>query len=115
MARCPPANQHTAKTKTTQGNDRRARKWVIVIGNDLIWGSAKQTPQLRSNERPVRCAAITITSNSRQDEKDATDKSKKQTHNPEFAFPGKRGNRRDGNRDLKHGYATREHFVLVKI
>jgi hypothetical protein len=36
MARCPPANQHTAKTKTTQGNDYRASKWVIVIGNDLV-------------------------------------------------------------------------------
>ena len=31
MARCPPANQHTATT-TTQGNDRRASKSVIVIG-----------------------------------------------------------------------------------
>jgi tetraacyldisaccharide-1-P 4'-kinase len=47
MARCPPANQHTAKTKTTQGHDYRASKWVIVIGNDLVGGSEKQTPQLR--------------------------------------------------------------------
>lgn len=114
MARCPPANQHTAKTKTTQGNDYRASKWVIVIGNDLVRGSEKQTPA-QSNERPVRCSAITLTSNSRQDQKHATDKSKKQTHNPEFAFPCESGNRRNGDRDLKHGYATREHFVLVKI
>jgi hypothetical protein len=32
MARCPPANQHTAKSKTTQGNDHGASKRVIVIG-----------------------------------------------------------------------------------
>ena len=42
MARCPPANQHTAKTKTTQDNDRRANKWVIVIGNGLVWGFANK-------------------------------------------------------------------------
>jgi hypothetical protein len=63
MARCPPANQHTAKTKTTPGNDHRASKWVIVIG-----AIATVKRRLRS---------ITLTSNSRQDEKDAADKSKK--------------------------------------
>jgi hypothetical protein len=115
MARCPPTNQHTAKTKTTQADDHRASKWVIVIDNDLVWGFAKQTPQLRSKRGPVGCAAVTLTSNSRQDEKRATDKSKKQTHNPKFAFPCERGNRRNGDRDLKHGHATREHFVFVKI
>ena len=114
MARCPPANQHTAKTKTTQGNHYRASKWVIVIGNDVVGGSEKQIPA-QSNQRPVRCPAITLTSNSRQDEKRATDNAKNQTHDPEFGFPCERGNRRDGNRDLKHGYATREHFVLVKV
>jgi len=36
MARCQPANQDTAKTKTTQGNDYRTGKWVIVMGNDLF-------------------------------------------------------------------------------
>ena len=114
MARCPPANQHTAKTRATQGDDRGAGQSVIVI-DDLVCGSAKESPQLKSNERPGGCAAIPLTSKSRHDEKRATDKSKKQTHDPEFGLPCKRGNRRDGNRDLKHGYATREHFVLVKI
>jgi len=63
MARCPPANQHTAKVRTTQGNDRRASKWVIVVG-DLaqLNGDLDQSPLRR---------------NSREDEKDAANKSKK--------------------------------------
>jgi hypothetical protein len=115
MARCPPANQHTAKTKTTQGNDHRASKWVIVIDNDLLWGVLQN--KLLSSEvtRSDEMCSNLLTSKSRQYEKRTTDKSKKQTHDPEFAFPCERGNRSDGDRDLKHGYAARKHFVLVKI
>ena len=109
MARCPSTNQRTAKTQTTQGNDRRASESMIPIGNDLVW-----VLQNKCHSSEVS-RSITLTSKSRQYEKRATDKSKKQTHNPEFAFPCERRNGRDGNRDLKHGYATREHFVLVKI
>jgi len=36
MARGAPTNHHTAKTETTQGNDRRASESVIVIGDDLL-------------------------------------------------------------------------------
>ncbi len=63
MARCPPANQDTAKTKTRQGNDRRASKSVIVIGDDLVRGSAKETPGLRGNERPVDFETSILVSN----------------------------------------------------
>jgi len=65
MARCPPANQHTAKTRTTQDNDRRASKWVIVTGNDLVWRSAKQTPQPRSNRSGEMCDINLVTDDSR--------------------------------------------------
>jgi hypothetical protein len=53
MACCSPANQNRAKTKTTQGNDRYASESVIVIGDDLVCGSAKEAPQLKGNERPL--------------------------------------------------------------
>src|SRR5882724_5298252 len=48
-------------------------------------------------------------------EKCAPDCAEQQAHNPKPAFPCKGGNCRDGNRDLEHGHAAREHFVLVKV
>ena len=50
-----------------------------------------------------------------EDEKGAADCAKKQTYNPEFPFLRKRGDRRDGNRDLEHGHTAGEHFVLMKV
>ena len=48
-------------------------------------------------------------------EKDAADAAEKQAHDPEPASLCKSGDRGDGNRDLEHGYAAREDFVLVKV
>ena len=50
-----------------------------------------------------------------KNEKDAADSAKKQTHDPELASLCERRNRRDGDRDLEHGHAACEHFVLVKV
>jgi len=36
MARRSPANQHTSATKTAKGNDGRASKSMIAIGDDLV-------------------------------------------------------------------------------
>jgi hypothetical protein len=50
-----------------------------------------------------------------EDEKGAADNPEKQTHDPELAFLRKRGDCRDGNRDLEHGHAAGEDFVFVKV
>jgi len=50
-----------------------------------------------------------------EDEKGAADNPEKQTHDPELPFLRKRGDCCDGNRDLEHGHAARENFVLVKV
>ena len=65
MARCPPANQHTAKTRTTQGNDRRASKRVIVTGNDLVWRSAKQTSHSEVTRSGEMCDINLVTDDPR--------------------------------------------------
>src|ERR1043165_2988226 len=48
-------------------------------------------------------------------EKDAADSAEQQTYDPETAPFCKRRDRSDCNRDLKHGHAAREFFVLGKI
>ena len=48
-------------------------------------------------------------------EKCAPDGAEKQAYDPKPAFPCKGGDCSDGNRDLEHRHAAREHFVLVKV
>jgi hypothetical protein len=50
-----------------------------------------------------------------EDEKGAASDAEKQAHDPELASFCERGDCGDGNRDLEHGHAAGEHFVLVKV
>jgi hypothetical protein len=56
-----------------------------------------------------------VTSDHGEDEKGAADSAEKQTYDPKPASLCQGGDCRDGNRDLEHGHAAREHFVLVKV
>src|SRR6266436_3632378 len=58
---------------------------------------------------------IISVSDRREDEEDAAGCAEKQTHHPEWTSLCERGDRRDSNRDLEHGHAAREDFVLVKV
>jgi len=48
-------------------------------------------------------------------EKNASGSAEEQAHDPKASFLRESRDRGDGDRDLKHGYASRENFVLVKI
>ena len=54
-------------------------------------------------------------SDRREDEKGAAGCPEKQAYNPKPGSFCERGDRRDSNRDLEHGHAAREDFVLVKV
>jgi hypothetical protein len=50
-----------------------------------------------------------------EDEKGAAGCPEKQAYDPKAGSFCKRGDCRDRNRDLEHGHAAREHFVLMKV
>ena len=50
-----------------------------------------------------------------EDEKDTASGPEKQAYDPKPGSFCKRGDCRDGNRDLEHGHPARENFVLVKV
>jgi hypothetical protein len=78
-------------------------------------GTCEARGRLRACPERSRMGQSPLPRNGGEDEERAAAKSEKQTHDPEVTFPCKRGDCRDSNRDLEHGYAAREYFVLVKV
>ena len=58
---------------------------------------------------------LSLPSHRGEDEERAADEAEKQTHNPEVTFLSKRRDYCNSNRDLKHGHAAGEYFMLVKV
>src|SRR5216117_3774167 len=90
----------------------------MAIALKMMRAPPTTNARCRSPGRQVVIVASTkkMTSKSRlpcdrgENEKDAADNTEDQTHNPKLASSCKRGDRRDGNCDLKHGHPAREHF-----
>jgi len=56
-----------------------------------------------------------LMSNCPEHNKNTTSHTEQQTHQPESALFRQRGNRGNGNRDLKHGYAASVNFMSMEI
>ena len=64
---------------------------------------------------PARWSSAALPRDRGEDEKGAAGCPEKQAYDPKAGSFCKRGDCRDGNRDLEHGHAAREHFVLMKV
>ena len=65
--------------------------------------------------RSLGFGELLLSRDRREDEEGAADCAEKQTNDPELAPSCKGGDCRDGDRDLEHGHAACEHFMLVKV
>src|SRR5205807_8643557 len=64
---------------------------------------------------PIPATTIALPCDRGEDEKGAADSAEEQAYNPRPAFSCECGDCSDGNRDLEHGHAAREDFVLMKV
>src|ERR1700730_1103330 len=79
-----------------------------------LFASTIATPVFRSEASMPR-TRMDLMGDRAEHQKNATDRAKKQTHNPKFSLLRQRRNRGDGNGDLKHGYPARKTFMFMKV
>ena len=93
------------------GAEERKGYWTLAVRSLSPFGDGRS----RACPERSRMGQLSLPGHRGEDEKRAADEPEKQTHNPEVTFLSKRRDYCNSNRDLKHGHAAGEYFVLVKV